>query len=147
MSRIRGNPWATLVVLSMGFFLTLLDLTIVNIAIPSITETLHSTLPQALWTMNSYIIALTALLITAGRLGDMRGPRRMFIAGVAVFTVASLLCGIAPTNGVLVAARTLQGAGAALLIPQTMALIVVSFPPHGGVPHSASGAPSPASPR
>ncbi|MEU0924375.1 MFS transporter [Streptomyces malaysiensis] len=128
MTRLRANPWATLVVLSLGYFMTLLDSTIVTIAIPSIIDSMHATLPQVLWALNSYIIAITVLLITAGRLGDRYGPRQVFVAGVLLFTVASLLCGLATVPGVLVAARVLQGAGAALLMPQSVTLIVASFP-------------------
>lgn len=128
MIRLRANPWATLVVLSLGYFMTLLDSTIVTIAIPSIIDSMHATLPQVLWALNSYIIAITVLLITAGRLGDRYGPRQVFVAGVLLFTVASLLCGLATVPGVLVAARVLQGAGAALLMPQSVTLIVASFP-------------------
>ncbi|MER5730136.1 DHA2 family efflux MFS transporter permease subunit [Streptomyces sp. NPDC002138] len=128
MSRLRGNPWATLVVLSLGYFMTLLDSTIVTIAIPSIIDSMHATLPEVLWALNSYIIAITVLLITAGRLGDRYGPRQVFVVGVLLFTVASLLCGIATVPGVLVGARVLQGVGAALLMPQSLTLIVASFP-------------------
>ncbi|MFF9183909.1 MFS transporter [Streptomyces misionensis] len=128
MNRLRGNPWATLVVLSLGYFMTLLDSTIVTIAIPSIIDSLHATLPQVLWALNSYLIAITVLLITAGRLGDRYGPRQVFVVGVLLFTIASLLCGLATVPAVLVAARVLQGAGAALLMPQSLTLIVASFP-------------------
>jgi len=128
VNRLRGNPWATLVVLSLGYFMTLLDSTIVTIAIPSIIDSLHATLPQVLWALNSYLIAITVLLITAGRLGDRYGPRQVFVVGVLLFTVASLLCGLATVPAVLVAARVLQGAGAALLMPQSLTLIVASFP-------------------
>ncbi|GAA3817595.1 DHA2 family efflux MFS transporter permease subunit [Streptomyces coacervatus] len=128
MNRLRGNPWATLVVLSLGYFMTLLDSTIVTIAIPSIIDSMHATLPQVLWALNSYIIAITVLLITAGRLGDRYGPRQIFVVGVLLFTVASLLCGLATGPGILVGARVLQGAGAALLMPQSLTLIVASFP-------------------
>ncbi|WP_052441269.1 MFS transporter [Streptacidiphilus anmyonensis] len=128
MSRLRGNPWATLVVLSLGYFMTLLDSTMVTIAIPGMMGSLHAALPQVLWALNGYIITVTVLLITAGRLGDRYGPRRMFVVGVLLFTVASLLCGLATVTGVLVGARVLQGVGAALLMPQSLTLIVASFP-------------------
>ncbi len=126
--RWRGNPWAILVVLSLGFFMTLLDLTIVNIAIPSMMRGLHASIDQVLWTLNAYILVLAVLLITAGRLGDLRGPRRLFAAGVALFTVASLACALAQNPAELIAARAVQGLGAALLLPQTMTLIVGTFP-------------------
>ncbi len=126
--RWHGNPWAILVVLSLGFFMTLLDLTIVNIAIPSMIDKLHASIDQVLWTLNAYILVLAVLLITAGRLGDLRGPRQLFAFGVGLFTVASLLCGLAQNPGELIAARAVQGLGAALLLPQTMTLIIGTFP-------------------
>ncbi|MGI8330738.1 MDR family MFS transporter [Actinomadura scrupuli] len=128
MKRWHGNQWAILLTLSLGFFMTLLDLTIVNIAIPSMIDKLHASLDQVLWVMNAYILILAVLLITCGRLGDLRGPRTLFVAGVAVFTVASLLCGISQTPAELIGARVIQGLGAALLLPQTMTLIISTFP-------------------
>ncbi|MGK4580251.1 DHA2 family efflux MFS transporter permease subunit [Kitasatospora sp. HPMI-4] len=128
MNRFRGNPWAILVVLSLGFFMTLLDLTIVNIAIPSMIEDLHASFDAVLWSLNGYILVLAALLITSGRLGDLRGPRQLFALGVTVFTVASLVCGLVQNPAELIAARLVQGVGAALLVPQTMTLIVRAFP-------------------
>ncbi|MFI7587324.1 DHA2 family efflux MFS transporter permease subunit [Spongisporangium articulatum] len=124
----HGNPWAILLTLSLGFFMTLLDLTIVNIAIPSMIEGLDASLDEVLWVINSYVLVLAVLLITAGRLGDLRGQRTLFAAGVALFTLASLACGLAPNAALLIAFRALQGLGAALLMPQTMAIIVATFP-------------------
>jgi EmrB/QacA subfamily drug resistance transporter len=118
-----------LVVVSLGFFMTLLDLTIVNIAIPSMITKLHASLDSILWVINGYALVLAALLITAGRLGDLRGQRNLFILGVAVFTAASAACGFSPTVGWLVGFRVVQGVGAALLMPQTLALLTMVFPP------------------
>jgi EmrB/QacA subfamily drug resistance transporter len=128
MSRWRGNPWAILVTLSLGFFMTLLDLTIVNIAIPSMITALGASLDEILWVVNAYVLVLAVLLITAGRLGDLRGQRKLFMVGVTVFTVASLACGLAPNPTTLIAFRAIQGIGAALLMPQTMAIIIGTFP-------------------
>ncbi|MGW2780345.1 DHA2 family efflux MFS transporter permease subunit [Streptomyces populi] len=128
MRKWRANPWAVLVTLSLGFFMTLLDLTIVNIAIPDMMDGLGAPLGQTLWVVSGYALTLSALIITAGRLGDLRGPRNLFAVGLAVFTLASLACGLAPTATALVAARVVQGLGAALLTPQTMTLIVAVFP-------------------
>ncbi len=128
MSRWRGNPWAILVTLSLGFFMTLLDLTIVNIAIPSMITALGASLDEILWVVNAYVLVLAVLLITAGRLGDLRGQRKLFVAGVVVFTLASLACGLAPNPTALIAFRAVQGVGAALLMPQTMAIIIGTFP-------------------
>jgi EmrB/QacA subfamily drug resistance transporter len=129
MKKWQGNPWAILITLSLGFFMTLLDLTIVNIAMPSMIDQLHASLDEVLWVVNAYVLVLAVLLITAGRLGDLRGQRTLFIAGVTVFTLASLLCGISQNPTELIGARAVQGLGAALLMPQTMAIIIATFPP------------------
>jgi EmrB/QacA subfamily drug resistance transporter len=128
-NRIRGE-WAVLITLSLGFFMTLLDLTIVSVAIPDMRRSLHASLAQTGWVLNAYIIVLAVLMITAGRLGDLRGKRNLFIIGVAVFTLASIACGISQTAAELIAARAVQGLGAALLLPQTMAVIIATFPAH-----------------
>jgi EmrB/QacA subfamily drug resistance transporter len=130
MRSLRGNPWAVLVTLSLGFFMTLLDLTIVNIAIPSMINSLDASLDEVLWVVNSYVLVLAVLLITAGRLGDLRGQRNLFAIGVAIFTVASLACGLAPNPSLLIGFRAVQGLGAALLMPQTMAIVIATFPAH-----------------
>ncbi|MFC0038860.1 MFS transporter [Actinomadura rayongensis] len=129
MTRWRGNPWAILITLSLGFFMTLLDLTIVNIAIPSMTDKLHASLDEILWVTNAYTLVLAVLLITAGRLGDLLGKKNLFVAGVALFTLASLACGISQDPTQLIVARAVQGLGAAMLMPQTMSLIIATFPP------------------
>jgi EmrB/QacA subfamily drug resistance transporter len=126
--RYRGNPWAVLLVLSLGFFMTLLDLTIVNIAIPDMMRRLNASLDDVLWVLNAYALVLAVLVITAGRLGDLLGPKMLFVWGIAVFTLASAACGLSPNAGVLIAFRAVQGIGAAMLIPQTLALITIIFP-------------------
>jgi EmrB/QacA subfamily drug resistance transporter len=128
MTKLRGNPWAVLGVVSLGFFMTLLDLTIVNIAIPNMITKLHTSLDDVLWVLNAYALVLAVLVITAGRLGDLFGPRTMFAAGIAVFTAASAACGFAPGAGWLIAFRAVQGLGAAMLMPQTLAMITMVFP-------------------
>ncbi|HEY3481244.1 MAG TPA: MFS transporter [Streptomyces sp.] len=128
MNKWRGNPWAILTVLSVGFFMTLLDLTIVNIAIPDMVDSLDASLDQILWVVNAYTLGLAVLLITAGRLGDLRGKKTLFIAGVSLFTLASLACGLAQDPGQLIAYRGVQGIGAALLLPQTLSMIIDVFP-------------------
>jgi EmrB/QacA subfamily drug resistance transporter len=128
VSKWRGNPWAILITLSLGFFMTLLDLTIVNIAIPSMITALGASLDEILWVVNAYVLLLAVLLITAGRLGDLRGQRTLFVAGIVVFTLASLACGLAPNPTLLIAFRAVQGVGAAMLMPQTMAIIIATFP-------------------
>jgi len=128
MRKWHGNPWAILLTLSVGFLMTLLDLTIVNIAIPSMIDQLDASLDEVLWVVNGYVLVLALLLITFGRLGDLRGQRNVFIAGIALFTLASLACGLAQDPGQLIAARLVQGLGAAALMPQTMAIIIATFP-------------------
>jgi EmrB/QacA subfamily drug resistance transporter len=129
MTKLRGNPWAVLVVVSLGFFMTLLDLTIVNIAIPNMIDKLHASLDDVLWVLNAYALVLAVLVITAGRLGDLFGPRKMFVAGIVVFTAASAACGFAPGPGFLIGFRAVQGIGAAMLMPQTLAIVTMTFPP------------------
>jgi EmrB/QacA subfamily drug resistance transporter len=114
------SPWLVLFVLCLGFFMILLDTTIVNIAIPDMIDRLHASLDQILWVINAYILVYAVLLITAGRL---------FMLGLFVFTLASAACGFATTPGQLIAARVAQGLGGALLTPQTMSVITVIFPP------------------
>src|SRR6266516_5445026 len=129
MRKYRGNPWVILLVVSLGFFMTLLDVTIVNIAIPEMITQLHASLDDALWVINAYALVLAVLVITAGRLGDLIGPRIMFSSGIAVFTAASAACGLAPSPGWLIGFRAAQGLGAAMLMPQTLTIITNTFPP------------------
>ena len=129
MAQARSNPWLILVVLTTGFFMILLDTTIVNVAIPSMSTGLNTTLDQILWVLNAYILVYAVLLITAGRLGDLFGQRTLFGIGLFVFTLASALCGISQTVNELIAARIVQGVGGALLTPQTLAILTSIFPP------------------
>ncbi|MBV8084579.1 MAG: DHA2 family efflux MFS transporter permease subunit, partial [Chloroflexi bacterium] len=123
------NPWIVLVVLCCGFFMILLDTTVVQIAIPNMLDGLHTTLDQILWVVNAYILVYAVLLITAGRLGDVYGQRNLFALGLVIFTASSAYCGLAPDVTHLVAARVLQGIGGALLTPQTLAILTTLFPP------------------
>ncbi len=126
--RTSPNPWVILVVVSIGFFMTLLDLTIVNIAIPNMITKLHASLDDILWVINAYALVLAVLLITCGRLGDLFGQRKLFFAGIALFTLASAACGLAPSAGFLIGFRAVQGLGAAMLMPQTLAILTMVFP-------------------
>ncbi|MEW2517885.1 MFS transporter [Actinacidiphila alni] len=128
MNKWRGNPWVILTILSFGFFMTLLDLTIVNIAIPDMVDSIDASLDQILWVVNAYTLALAVLMITAGRLGDLMGKKNLFIGGVTLFTAASLACGLAQDPWQLIAFRAVQGFGAALLLPQTLSMIADVFP-------------------
>src|SRR5947209_5309024 len=127
--RIVTNPWIILIVLALGFFMILLDTTIVNVAIPSIIDGLHASLDQVLWILNAYILVYAVLLITAGRLGDMFGPKKLFISGMILFTLASMACGLAQTPNQLILFRVIQAVGGALLTPQSLSLIASIFPP------------------
>src|SRR3990170_571492 len=111
MNRLRSNPWAVLLVLCTGFFMILLDTTIVNIALPSIIDNLQASLDQILWVVNSYILVYAVLLITSGRLGDLYGQRNLFIGGMVIFVVASGYCGLAPDINHLIVGRVVQGIG------------------------------------
>lgn len=127
--RPAANPIAVLVVLALGTFITLLDLTIVNVAIPSMLDGLHATLDQILWVLNAYSLAYAVLLITSGRLGDIVGPRNLFIVGMGIFTVASALSGLSHDPTQLILARATQGLGAAILAPQGMPILLSVLSP------------------
>src|SRR6266849_4395866 len=129
MANARTNPWLVLVVLTTGFFMILLDTTIVNVAIPAMSTGLNASLDEILWVLNAYVLVYAVLLITAGRLGDLFGQRILFVIGLAVFTLASALCGLAQNSTELIAARIVQGIGGALLTPQTLAILTSIFPP------------------
>ena len=124
----QANPWAVLGVLMLGSFMALLDLTIVNIAIPSILDSLHASLDQILWVLNAYSLLFAVLLITAGRLGDIFGPRNLFALGLVVFTAGSAGSGLAQDATWLIVARAVQGLGAALMSPQGLPFITSLFP-------------------
>jgi EmrB/QacA subfamily drug resistance transporter len=139
--------WAALVVILAAGFMDLLDVTIVNVAAPSILRDLQATYAQFEWVISGYLLGFAALLITGGRLGDIFGRKRIFLLGVAGFTVASALCGVAVSPGMLIGARFFEGAMAGLMVPQILAIIHVTFPPQergkvfgvwGGVLGSAS---------
>src|SRR6476469_1956572 len=107
----------------------MLDNTIVNVALPSIQRSLHIGLSELEWIVNGYALTFAVLMLTGGKLADMLGRRRMFIVGLAIFTLASLACGLAPSANFLIAARVVQGAGAALMNPATLSIITATFPP------------------
>ncbi|MCB8837228.1 MFS transporter [Aurantimonas sp. VKM B-3413] len=125
------NPrrWLTLAVLLLAGFMNLIDVTIVNVAIPSLRDDLGATSSQIEWVVAAYIIAFALGLLPFGRLGDIVGRKRMFLMGVSGFTLCSLLCGMSPTIGILVVARALQGLTGAMMMPQVLALVQVTFPP------------------
>jgi EmrB/QacA subfamily drug resistance transporter len=120
--------WLTLFVLLLAAFMNLLDISIVNIAIPSIQRNLHASYSDVQWALAGYTLAYALVLITGGRLGDTFGRRRLFLIGVAGFTLMSALCGAAQTPGILIACRVAQGAFGAIMIPQVLSVIQVIFP-------------------
>jgi len=121
-----------IVLFTMCFALAMamLDNTVVNVALPTISEELETGVSGLQWIVDGYVLVFAALLLTGGIAGDRYGRKKMFLAGLTIFTVASALCGFSQTTGQLVAARMLQGAGAALLLPGTLSIISVTFPPH-----------------
>lgn len=124
----KKNPWLALLVLCLGFFVILLDTTIVNVAIPTMLDSLHASLDQILWVINAYLLTLAVLLVTAGRIGDILGQRNLFAFGLGLFTLASMLCGISSDANQLIAARIVQGVGAAIMSPQALVIVTTIFP-------------------
>ncbi len=123
------NPWSALWAMLIGFFMILVDSTIVAVANPAIMAALKITSYDAIiWVTSAYLLAYAVPLLLCGRLGDRFGPKNLYIAGLAVFTVASLWCGLSGSIGMLIAARVMQGVGAALLTPQTLSTITRIFP-------------------
>ena len=121
--------WLTLVILLLAGFMNLLDVSIVNIAIPSIQRDLHASYADVQWALAGYTLAYALVLITGGRLGDTFGRKRLFLIGVAGFTIMSALCGAATGPGMLIGCRVAQGAMGAIMVPQVLAVIQVIFPP------------------
>jgi len=127
ISRIASNRFMPLVVLMAGTFMVVLDFFIVNVALPSLQGRLHASAGSTEWVVAGYGVALAAFLIAAGRLGDAFGRRRVFVVGLALFTLASGACGVAPNPTVLVIARVVQGLAAALLSPSVLSIISVLY--------------------
>ena len=120
--------WTALFVVCLAQLMVVLDVTIVNVALPSIQHDLHFSQASLTWVVNAFLVTFGSLLLLAGRIGDLVGRKRVFLAGVATFTVASLLCGIAPSEGALIGARFLQGIGAAAQASVILAIIITEFP-------------------
>ena len=125
----ENKKWWTLAAVAFGLFMIMLDNTIVNVALPSIERDLHMSISSLEWIVTAYALTFAALLITGGKLGDYYGRRKMFILGLAVFTLSSLACGFAPNAGFLIGARAVQGAGSALMNPATLSIITATFEP------------------
>jgi EmrB/QacA subfamily drug resistance transporter len=123
------RKWWTLAAVAVGLFMIMLDNTVVNVALPSIRSDLGIALSELEWVLNAYALTFGVLLLTGGKLADMLGRRAIFITGLVIFTLASLACGLATSAEVLIAARTVQGIGAALMNPATLSIITATFPP------------------
>src|ERR671929_680516 len=122
------NRWAALYVLCVGALMIVLDATVVNVALPSIQDDLGFSASSLAWVVNAYLIAFGGLLLLAGRIGDLIGRRTVFLAGLGLFSVASLACGLATSEAMLVAARFVQGIGGALTAAVILGMIVTMFP-------------------
>jgi EmrB/QacA subfamily drug resistance transporter len=125
----ENRKWWTLAAVAVGLFMIMLDNTVVNVALPSIQKDLGTSASELEWVFNAYALTFGVLLLTGGKLADLLGRRAIFIAGLVIFTGASLWCGVAGSAESLIAARTLQGVGAALMNPATLSIITATFPP------------------
>jgi EmrB/QacA subfamily drug resistance transporter len=127
--RPEVRPWPALWALVLGFFMILVDSTIVSVATPAILEDLGSDVGTVVWVTSAYLLAYAVPLLITGRLGDRIGPKKLYLTGLAVFTLASVWCGLTHTIELLIVARVFQGLGASMMTPQTMAVITRIFPP------------------
>lgn len=123
------RPWPALFALVLGFFMILVDLTIVTVATPTIITELHASVNQVVWVSSAYMLAYAVPVLITGRLGDRFGSKYLYLAGLTIFTLASLWCGLTSTIEMLIVARVAQGLGASMITPQTMAIITRIFPP------------------
>src|ERR1044072_5714846 len=125
---ITRKAWIALTVVCLGQFMVVLDSTILNVALPDIQADLGFSQASLTWVVNAYLVTFGSFLLVAGRFGDLIGRRRVFLAGVVLFTLASAACGFADSQGLLIAARFAQGIGGAVASSVTIALIVSEFP-------------------
>ena len=124
----QQSPWPALFALVLGFFMILVDLTIVTVATPTIIEKLNASVNEVVWVSSAYMLAYAVPVLITGRLGDRYGSKYLYLAGLTVFTLASLWCGLTGSIGMLILARVVQGLGASMMTPQTMAIITRIFP-------------------
>src|SRR6188472_3974388 len=127
MTMDRRTRWLALIVLCLGDLMIVLDTTIVNVALPSISEDLGFSETSLAWVVNAYLLTFGGFLLLGGRLGDLFGHRRMFLGGIGLFTAASLACGLAETQGFLIGARAVQGLGGAVVSAVALSLIMNLF--------------------
>src|SRR4051812_32615047 len=127
MSRQGTNKWLVLTVVGAAFFMTILDVAIVNVAIPSIQRDLHIAESTVQWVITAYAITFGGFLLLGGRMADLLGRRRIFILGLIIFTVASLTCGLANSASLLIGSRAAQGVGAAIISPAALSIVTTTF--------------------
>jgi len=127
MGERTRTKWLVLAVVGAAFFMTILDVAIVNVAIPSIQKDLHIAESTVQWVVTAYAITFGGFLLLGGRMADLLGRRRIFVGGLVLFTIASLVCGLASTAGVLIAARAVQGIGAAIISPAALSIVTTTF--------------------
>ena len=132
-TRLQGHASArgALAGLSLAILLASLGTSIANVALPTLAQAFDASFQEAQWVVLAYLLASTTVIVSVGRLGDLTGRRRLLIAGIALFTTASALCGVAPTLWTLIAARAVQGLGAAIMLALAMALVGETVPRHG----------------
>jgi len=122
------NKWWTLGAMCFALFMVMLDNTVVNVALPSIQKALKTDQESLEWTINAYVVTFAALILLGGKLGDRFGRKRMFLVGLAIFTISSAACALSTTDHQLIAFRAVQGAGGALMNPLSLSIIVTAFP-------------------
>src|SRR5438874_9849352 len=127
MSDAHDRKWLVLAVVGAAFFMTILDVAIVNVAIPSIQKDLKIAESTVQWVITAYAITFGGFLLLGGRMADLLGRRRVFVGGLVLFTLASLACGLAWSAGVLIAARAVQGVGAAIISPAALSIVTTTF--------------------
>jgi len=130
VTQTSRQAWLALWAMVIGFFMILVDTTIVSVALPTLMHDLEADVSQVIWVNSGYLLAYAVPLLITGRLGDRFGPRRLYLTGLTVFTLASLWCSLSGDITWLIVARVVQGLGASMLTPQTMAVITRTFPPH-----------------
>src|SRR6476659_11298282 len=127
MTRQGTNKWLVLTVVGAAFFMTILDVAIVNVAIPSIQRDLHIAESTVQWVITAYAITFGGFLLLGGRMADLLGRKRIFLVGLTLFTIASLVCGFANSSSVLISARAVQGLGAAIISPAALSIVTTTF--------------------
>src|SRR5690348_3289784 len=121
------HRWRAFALLAVAFLMTVIDLTIVNVSLPTIARSLHFSATGLQWVVTAYAITFGGFLLLGGRAADLLGRRRLFMIGLVVFALASLVCGLAQSTGMLVASRAVQGVGAAIISPATLSIITTTF--------------------